>query len=388
VEKLYEWADAVRTAAMKNWRTSQAKRPIGDMDGYPGIKQAIQEAKEHLVFLHDDRAPHGLFLVCKRWYQKEMASHLSNSDVFVDVEEPWEDIHKHLKEVLKDFGFQAGTGIPYNYGIWKPKKQKSRYIAGTRAPPHDPDTTSEANNKPKGPPRSPTYFLSRFLVKALDHVSNSLQAKDEIRQQESGLCCYWPIKGVNQFTRLARVHASHIQQHGMATFDFTTMYTAFDQDVIAKNVMEAYEEAQQYEASRCPQGSDLPNMTEGGWVFGEGFSREKIEAMLRFTLATAYTVNGGKVRRQIKGMPMGIPHAPQMANLACYPIEKAYTLAHRPTGLIRRFIDEFFTSGMLPPPQELYGMAYQLTSSSNQDVVYLEVRCWIDKGRLRTTYPE
>jgi len=70
-QKLEEWAEAVRIAAMRNWRTAQSKKPVTEMDGFPGLKQAIREAREHLVFLHDDRAPHGLFLVCKRWYQKE-----------------------------------------------------------------------------------------------------------------------------------------------------------------------------------------------------------------------------------------------------------------------------------------------------------------------------
>jgi hypothetical protein len=66
VQKLEQWADAVRTASMRNWQKAQAKKPIGEMDGYPGLKQAIKEAREHLVFLHDDRAPHGMFMVCKR----------------------------------------------------------------------------------------------------------------------------------------------------------------------------------------------------------------------------------------------------------------------------------------------------------------------------------
>ena len=41
------------------------------------------------------------------------------------------------------------------------------------------------------------------------------------------------------------------------------MYTAFKQETILKNVMEAYKEAQLHEASRCPTGDALPNMTEG-----------------------------------------------------------------------------------------------------------------------------
>ena len=51
VQKLDYWASAVRSKAMKNWHAAQAKKPIGEMDGFPGLKQAIREAREHLVFL-------------------------------------------------------------------------------------------------------------------------------------------------------------------------------------------------------------------------------------------------------------------------------------------------------------------------------------------------
>ena len=59
------------------------------MDGFPGLKQAIREAREHLVFLHDDRAPHGLLM---RWYQKEMAKYIQDSSIFLDDPRPWEEV--------------------------------------------------------------------------------------------------------------------------------------------------------------------------------------------------------------------------------------------------------------------------------------------------------
>ena len=49
---------------------------------------------------------------------------------------------------------------------------------------------------------------------------------------------------MNEFTRFVRIHASDICKLGMATFDFSTMYTSFDQEVICNNVMKAFKEAQ------------------------------------------------------------------------------------------------------------------------------------------------
>ena len=172
LQKLEEWAQAIRTAAMRNWHSAQAMKPLGELDGFPGFRQAVREAREHLVFLHDDRAPHGLFIVCKRWYQKEMAQYLEDTSVFEEDTRPWEEIATTLEAEIESFGFKAGRGIPYNYGIWKAKKQKFRYIAGTRSPPSAPG--SENDRKRSGPPRSPTYFLCKALVKVLDRVGDSL----------------------------------------------------------------------------------------------------------------------------------------------------------------------------------------------------------------------
>ena len=46
----------------------------------------------------------------------------------------------------------------------------------------------------------------------------------------------------------------------------------------------------------------------------------EVRELLTFSVSTAYTVNGGKLRRQKRGIPMGLPHAPQLVTLACYPI--------------------------------------------------------------------
>ena len=45
LQKFQDWADAVRDRAMANWKAAQASKPIHEMDGYPGLRQAIQEAR-------------------------------------------------------------------------------------------------------------------------------------------------------------------------------------------------------------------------------------------------------------------------------------------------------------------------------------------------------
>jgi len=128
----------------------------------------VRAAQEHLVFLHDDRAPHGLVVVCKRWYQKEMAKYLSDNKVFEACDHSWEEVERAARVFNQKWGFADGEGVVYNYGIWKPTKKKFRFIAGTRSKPHDPSNSRRST----GPPRQPLYGAHKELVRLLQQVEN------------------------------------------------------------------------------------------------------------------------------------------------------------------------------------------------------------------------
>ena len=259
-EKLVDWAKAVRGKAVTLWKEAQEKKGAKTIDGYPGLRQAILEAREKLVFLHDDRAPHGLFIVCKRSYQKCMAHYLADSAVFEELPTPWEEVMKGVKQFPKVKGFEFGEGLVYNYGIWKPKKQKYRFIAGTRSP----EASGPDFKKPSGPPRGPTYHLCKALVSVLKVVIQSLKALYECQRQRTGLRCFWRIDSVDEFSRLVRVNGDLIAQHGMETYDFTIMYTAFELETMVDNAMLAILEAQDFEASKLPQAQGILSISSDG----------------------------------------------------------------------------------------------------------------------------
>ena len=76
---------------------------------------------------------------------------------------------------------------------------------------------------------------------------------------------------------------------------------------------------------------------------------------------------------------------PQLANLACYVVQRDFVLSTRSKSFICRFIDDFFVSGTSPPPEEANDMAYSQTSKDPSDMVYPGVRCRIQGEQLRTT---
>ena len=61
-----------------------------------------------------DRAPHGLVVVCKRWYQTEIAKYLFYNSVFQDTELSCTDVVQIAADFNAKCGFPTGKGAVYN----------------------------------------------------------------------------------------------------------------------------------------------------------------------------------------------------------------------------------------------------------------------------------
>ena len=396
--KLELWADAVEAQCSANWQRAASREDLVPT-GFPGLSHQIREAQKSLVFLHDDRAPHGLMFVCKRWYQKQMATYLADTEVFEDVAGSWEDVVAGLRDINQRLHFPTGAGVVYNYGIWKPAKRKFRFIAGTRKSRDSghtrPDVrpapvaaaAAEKPEKAKEPPRQPFYALNKALVQLLKHVESALKEKDELRQQREGLKAFWGIDSVESFVRMVRTHSKDILAGGLETADFTTMYTAFTFDAIIERTMLSATEAWGFARDTLvPIGVDAsvePRLTTEGWRWDDmGYSISELREMVTVAVCNNYTCNGGRVRKQIRGMPMGLPPAPQLANLACYPVERDHMYRLPPqlrSTAVMRYIDDIVHPATMPlPTADEYGMEYKVTGSG-ESVVCLGVRVYIQE---------
>lgn len=169
---------------------------------------------------------------------------------------------------------------------------------------------------------------------------------------------------------MVRTNPQAILDHGQVIADFTTMYTSFPFELIIRRVGSSVGEAFFSWQMKHPRPEGSPQVRlgmEGFNRLGEGYTICEVQDLLIFLMAHNYTCNGGRVRRQIKGMPMGMPAAPQIANLACYPVEKewSYQMGRGATAMASRFIDDLY-SAKIPrfqfPPPEAYGMEYKVTA--------------------------
>ena len=387
---LESWSQAVQDRCLRNWRSSLSPDDLRRPEGYPGLKAQIREAQRDLVFILDDRAPHGVLFVCKRWYQKEMAAYLQDDKVFEVTCRPWDAVLGELRAFNDRLCFPTGTGIPYNYGIWKPLKEKFRFICGTRNSPSpsplmpSSSMAEAAPQRQKGPPRQPLYHLNKALVDICQVIERALRDKDERRQATEGVKAFWGIDSVGSFTQMVRTHKQEIVTHGMVCADFDTMYTAFRFGDIISRTMESFDEALAWQASQDPPPHDAPTphclrIHPSGWSWmGAGYDRPLFQELFTYSLTNNYTYNGGILRRQVQGMPMGWPPAPQVANLSCYPVEKAHAYALSPprSAAVCRYIDDLFGAGVPFPSPEAYRLGWRITSEGDS-VVYLGVKVHI-----------
>ena len=76
------------------------------------------------------------------------------------------------------------------------------------------------------------------------------------------------------------------------------------------------------------------------------FTVHRLEDTLCFMLVTLYAVNGGVVRKQQRGVPMGLECSLQPPNLYAYAVEWAWVERTNPTNvLMRRYIDDIIVMG-------------------------------------------
>ena len=73
---------------------------------------------------------------------------------------------------------------------------------------------------------------------------------------------------------------------------------------------------------------------------------------LQWTLGNCFVTNGSIVRRQTKGIPMGISPSPQLANIFCYVTEKqfVYSSTTVPRSINCRYLDDLFVVDPIPSP--------------------------------------
>ena len=288
----------------------------------------VAELHQHMVFLKEDRAPHVAVAMCKYRYMLERDKYIRQDGAFEVATEPEEEIIGRHVEYHNNKGLQPNKRLPYVYGIWKSAKRNLRWISGARK-----GENPEAR-VPNQRPKASIAGVGTELVGLLQQVMHTLVGKDEEGRRQGKPKRCWFVESVEEVAQAIRFDATKVASHNTTadTVDFVTMYPTFNQQLLMQRVTEAIQEAWDWEGSKLANmGEQALYLGHKGWIEAEGpaeqgqWTKEEVTDMVAFVVNNGYVKRGKNVYKQVKGFGMALACAPQLANLACYVVERDFS---------------------------------------------------------------
>jgi hypothetical protein len=207
---------------------------------------------------------------------------------------------------------------------------------------------------------------------------------------------YWIKESPQEIASWLRQNLAALNGKPMRVVDFKDMYTNIPHGLLLERVKAALQEAMEWEAQKLHRSGNIGYLAFSRLeekfceVQAEGEASlfvlpQQAITWLQWTLENCFVTNGATVRRQTKGIPMGISPSPQLANIFCYITEKqfVYSSPAVPRSINCRYLDDLFVVDPIPS-EEQYGMKYAV-SSEGLDVVYVGIRIYMKDGITRTT---
>jgi hypothetical protein len=179
------------------------------------------------------------------------STQISTKACSVLVNETFEEILARHRKFNDVNGYIHVDRLPYQYGV--PKFHKvppgGRFIAGVcgekRQQSEEPSVFEIFKRLPHEAYCS-TTDASKWLSGKLQLVMELLQMKDNESFQKSGIRRCWFIRVIDEVFLEIKEQQELLKKKDPRTFDFSTMYTCLQHQLIKKNVRIAVEEAVEY----------------------------------------------------------------------------------------------------------------------------------------------
>ena len=336
VDKFTQWKTAIITRAKKMIHSAEK---IKDTSVIWSSKCAryLRFLQTYLVLTPVDKANTNTSLICKNLYISILHRELQTGGAYTFAPKTVSaksilDSHrvflsKHRLEMSNTLTAERALG--YLYFI--PKLHKlhcaQRFICGM----------SECT----------TTKLSKALSSIFDCILLSLRSKDNHNLLLTGIRRFFVVKSYEEVASFLHKWPRTVNrgQHRLYTGDFSTMYTTIPHDDLYDRICDSLREAWTWEMKNvgCDDINQLQLLIHSDkshtWhkVSARGehlfvtatrgaldFSFKAIQSLLHFMIVNTYVMNGGVIKRQTVGMPMGTNCAPNLANLYLYSYESTY----------------------------------------------------------------
>ena len=285
-------------------------------------KNELRALKKSLVLVPADKAANNIIFVCKRLYTHIIRKELTKADgAYRPETRTKQEILDEHKEFLNKWKLGQVNELPTQYAL--PKMHKMPKI-----------TCRSIAASSKCSVKAPSQLLGKMLTCISDTIRN---LNDDILIK-TGVRRYFVIKDGYEVSDFLAGWRRHKNTHTPRTFDFLTLYTALPLDDLFERISRVINEARDAQGDAkfswmLQVNPQSKGNTGAKWIDSKRSSHRKSEHifsidelldLLRFVIDNSFVVNGGKIIKQIGGIPMGTNSAPVLANLYLYSYESEY----------------------------------------------------------------
>ena len=277
--------------------------------------------QKHLVLVPTDKAPGNVCFVCKNLYLHVLKEELENSGAYEVVGYAEEKIVNKYKTFLSPRKMLSNKKLGHIYALPKMHKldPKHTFIAALF--------------------KCTTTKCSKLLTTALTLVLRTLREKDDANIRASGIRRFFVVDGYEEVADFLHRKPKPSRPY-LYTGDFSTMYTTIPHDDLIDKILLCLREAWSWYADKEGVAEDRVRLwitgSEAKWVLRSTrttvkyahndwvLTRSALQELVRFIVRNTFVLNGGVLRRQSVGIPMGTNCAPLLANLYLYCYESLF----------------------------------------------------------------
>lgn len=297
------------------------------------LQQALRILQKNFVISCVDKSGNDFAFICKKHYVSCVLKELNEKHTYVELKEDPKQLVLLQKRFLQNKsvpGFKTFKNgqendlevkpeIPYLYGTFKAHKDSLRFISASH--------------------RTPLRNLSVILSNVLKFISPNVNQLWKNALVQAGLteADSWVVTNsaevVQKLKALNRtINSTESQQ--LSTYDFATMYTTIPQEDLIQKIVELVRETfQSYcEEKRIRVARVKVSGSTCTWANENSESKrqdvildvETFKALFSFLVRSTHVCFGGKVYKQVIGIPMGTNCAVYVANFYLFTYELAF----------------------------------------------------------------
>ena len=347
------------------------------------------------VLVPADKAANNVIIVCNKYYIDTLVKELGinnvniNNPTYIPIDDSFETIMKSHNQFITAVGLEISEedqNLPYLY--WRPKLHKSpykhRFIAGSS--------------------KCTTKDLSCLLTKVLSTIKDGLVRYCNTKTSHNGVNNMWILK--NSTSLLSSLDQLDVRTAtSVQTFHFSTLYTSIPHDLLKSRISNLVHNAFRKKDGSVRYTHIKVTRAKGYFthdINGSGdnmYTADNICKMIEFLIDNIFVQFGGRLFRQVIGIPMGTNCAPLLADLFLYSYENEFLdnmirSGHRRLArsfnLCYRYIDDlivFNNKKFLDYLKEIYPSQLTVEKANKSDHLadYLDLTFIIDTGGKLST---